>query len=238
MVKITGSSWKPLREPKSEPELDFMEASDAIVRHSATANCRDRVDGHQSLCLGDGSPLRRCGLCHTNLDNRHRSHLVLPLDLVRDAGGLRGAQLTLVAAAYVAPRYYATSLVADPISLVPTTYVAPRYYATSLVADPISLVPTTYVATTVRRGLLGRRWLVERPVVAGYSATYLPTVAYVPTYYTTSYRERSYRPTVYEYPDGLGNGVLDRTRERLRRGRLGAFDKLCGVAGRLQPPRE
>jgi hypothetical protein len=110
--------------------------------------------------------------------------------------------------AYVVPSYLSTSYVVP--SYLSTSYVVPsRYVATTYTAEPLSLLPTTYVATTYRRGLFGRRWLVERPVIASYGTTYLPTsyaTTYVPstyvypTYYTTSYRLRSYTPTVYEYP--------------------------------------
>src|SRR5262249_40223696 len=93
-----------------------------------------------------------------------------------------------------------TSYLATSSYVVPSAYVVPSYVATSYVAEPVGLWPATYIATTYRRGLLGRRWLVERPVVAAYATTYLPTVDYVPTYYATSYRTRLYRPTVYEYP--------------------------------------
>ena len=100
-------------------------------------------------------------------------------------------------AAYVVPSYFSTG------------YVVPSSYSTTYIAEPVTLLPTTYVATTYRRGLLGRRWLVERPVTASYGTTYLPTsyaTTYIPssyvfpTYYTTSYRLRTYTPTVYEYP--------------------------------------
>jgi len=100
-------------------------------------------------------------------------------------------------AAYVVPSYFSTG------------YVVPSSYSTTYIAEPVNLLPTTYVATTYRRGLLGRRWLVERPVTASYGTTYVPTsyaTTYIPssyvlpTYYTTSYGFRTYTPTVYEYP--------------------------------------
>jgi hypothetical protein len=93
-----------------------------------------------------------------------------------------------------------TSYVQPTSYVVPSAYVVPSYYTTAYVSEPISLLPTAYVATTYRRGLLGRRWLVERPVVASYATTYVPSVSYLPAYYTTSYRTRSYRPTIFEYP--------------------------------------
>jgi len=109
--------------------------------------------------------------------------------------------------AYVAPSYYSTAYVAP--SYYSTAYVVPSYYSTAYVSEPLTLLPTTYVATTYRRGLLGRRWLVERPVIASYGTTYFPSsyeTTYVPssyvlpTYYATSYGLRTYTPTVYEYP--------------------------------------
>jgi hypothetical protein len=95
--------------------------------------------------------------------------------------------------AYVVPTYYARSY-------YPTSYYSTAYYYPSsyYVADSVSLYPTSYVASVFeRRGLFGRRrWLVERPVVAAYSASYLPTSYYVPTYYSAA----TYTPTVYESP--------------------------------------
>ena len=93
--------------------------------------------------------------------------------------------------------------------VVPSSYVFPRYIESSYTVDPaVSLLPTGYIETTYRRGLLGRRWIVERPVVAAYATSYLPTTyvsAYVPTtyvsptYYSTSFRVGRYRPTTYTY---------------------------------------
>ncbi len=94
--------------------------------------------------------------------------------------------------------------------VVPSSYVFPSYIESSYTVSPaVSLLPTGYIETTYRRGLFGRRWVVERPVVAAYSTAYLPTTyvsSYVPTtyvaptYYSTSYRVRSYRPTSYYLP--------------------------------------
>ena len=100
----------------------------------------------------------------------------------------------------------------------PSSYLLPSYVETSYsVAPAVSLVPTGYIETTYRRGLFGRRWVVERPVVASYPTAYIPTVyvsgyvpatyvsSYVPTtyvaptYYSTSYRVSRYRPTAYTY---------------------------------------
>jgi len=113
----------------------------------------------------------------------------------------------LVSSSYVAPTAYVVPSYYSTASVVPTTW------STAYVAEPLTVLPTTYVATSYRRGLFGRRWLVERPVYASYGATYLPSSyianyatsyvpsAYVlPTYYATSYRSRTYTPTVYEYP--------------------------------------
>jgi len=109
--------------------------------------------------------------------------------------------------AYVVPSSYSTGYVVP--SSYSTAYVVPSAFSTAYVSEPLTLLPTTYVATTYRRGLLGRRWLVERPVIASYGTTYFPSsyaTTYVPssyvlpTYYATSYRLRTYTPTVYEYP--------------------------------------
>jgi hypothetical protein len=99
------------------------------------------------------------------------------------------------------PTYYSTS------SYVPTSYVYPSYLPTSYAYEPLTLAPTTYLTTgyTYRRGLFGRLRLVERPVIASYATSYVPTTYFSPTVYTTSYRTTSYVPTVYspvtyEYP--------------------------------------
>jgi Carboxypeptidase regulatory-like domain len=105
---------------------------------------------------------------------------------------------------YLLPRSY----------VVPSSSAFPSYIESAYTVEPaVSLLPTGYIATTYRRGLFGRRWIVERPVVAAYATSYLPT-AYVPTtyvsgyvpttyvsptYYSTSYRVRRYRPTTYTY---------------------------------------
>jgi hypothetical protein len=108
----------------------------------------------------------------------------------------------------------------------PTTYVASSYYPTAYVSDSYALAPTTYLTTgyTVRRGLFGRLRLVERPVIASYGTTYLPTSYYLPSYYTTSYlatsyyaptiysptvyRPSVYTPTVYRYPTVWESGYV------------------------------
>jgi hypothetical protein len=91
-----------------------------------------------------------------------------------------------------------TSYVVSSSWVEPTSYVVASSYATAYVTDPIAVVQPAYVSTAyVRTGLFGRRWLVERPVVASYGSTYLPTAYYVPsTYYST----RSYMPTVLMDP--------------------------------------
>lgn len=100
-----------------------------------------------------------------------------------------------------------TSYVASRTYVVPTTYSFASYVPASYVEEPVTVASTSYVGTAyqVRRGLLGRLRLVERPVVASYATTYLPSSYIVPTYYTTSYRATSYTPrtytaTVFEYP--------------------------------------
>ena len=121
----------------------------------------------------------------------------------------------LVSRSYVTPTAYVVP------SYDSTARVVPTVFSTSYVAEPLSLLPTTYVATTYRRGLFGRRWLVERPVLASYATTYIPSAyisryattylpsAYVlPTYYATSYRSRIYTPTVYEYPAVWETGAV------------------------------
>jgi hypothetical protein len=108
----------------------------------------------------------------------------------------------------------------------PTSYYASTYYPTAYVSDAYSVWPTTYIgsAYTLRRGLFGRLRLVERPVIASYGTTYLPTAYYLPSYYTTSYRVASYyaptlysptvysptvyTPTVYRYPTVWESGYV------------------------------
>jgi hypothetical protein len=116
---------------------------------------------------------------------------------------------TILSTSYLLPRSY----------VVPSSYVFPNYIETAYTADPaVSLLPTGYIETTYRRGLFGRRWIVERPVVAAYATSYVPTTyvpttylpttyvsAYAPTTYVsptysaTSYRVGRYRPTTYTY---------------------------------------
>src|ERR1017187_4912316 len=57
---------------------------------------------------------------------------------------------------YVLPRSY----------FVPSSYVFPNYIESSYTVEPVSLLGTGYIETTYRRGLFGRRWVVERPVIA------------------------------------------------------------------------
>lgn len=103
--------------------------------------------------------------------------------------------------AYVVSRSY----------VVPTDFIVPSYiptsasiFSTAYYADPVTVLPTTYVATTYRRGLLGRRWLVERPLTASYGVAYVPSSYVVPTYvYPSSYRVTTYRPTIWQYPSVL-----------------------------------
>ena len=86
--------------------------------------------------------------------------------------------------------------------------MSPSYIETSYAVSPaVSLLPTGYIETTYRRGLFGRRWVVERPVVAAYPAVYVPTTyvsSYVPTTYVSSYVPTtyvsSYVPTTYVAP--------------------------------------
>ena len=124
---------------------------------------------------------------------------------------------TILSTSYLLPRSY----------VVPSSYVFPSYIESAYTVEPaVSLLPTGYVETTYRRGLFGRRWIVERPVVAAYATSYVPTsyvpratshnlrpsyvpttyvsayapTTYVsPTYYSTSYRVGRYRPTTYTY---------------------------------------
>jgi hypothetical protein len=123
-----------------------------------------------------------------------------------------------VSSPYVLPTSY----------VVPSRYLIPSYVETAYSVSPaVSLWPTGYIETTYRRGLFGRRWIVERPVYGSYYSTayypttyvssyvpttyvssyvpttylssYVPTTYVTPTYYSTAYRVRTYRPTTYTY---------------------------------------
>jgi Carboxypeptidase regulatory-like domain len=104
--------------------------------------------------------------------------------------GLRGDTIETV---YVMPTSVnlpiATSYVVSTGWIEPTAYAVPTYYTTAWWADPVVLAQPTYATTTyVRRGLLGRRWLVERPMLATYATAYVPTAYYAtPRYRATSY---------------------------------------------------
>ena len=107
----------------------------------------------------------------------------------------------------VATLAWPTSYVSSRSYVVPTAYSFPSYLPAAYVDEPVTLAPTTYVTTAyrLRRGLFGRLRLVERPVLASYAPTYLPSRYILPTYYATSYRAATYTPTVYtptvfEYP--------------------------------------
>jgi len=113
---------------------------------------------------------------------------------------------------YVSPTSTTVSLspayVVSRSYVVPTDFIVPSYIptsasyiATSYYAERVTVLPTTYVATTYRRGLFGRRWMIERPLTASYGVAYVPSSLVVPTtYYPSSYRVTTYRPTVWQYP--------------------------------------
>ena len=94
-----------------------------------------------------------------------------------------------------------TSYVVSTGWVEPTAYAVPTYFTTAYWMDPVVLAQPTYATTAyVRRGLLGRRWLVERPVLATYATTYVPTAYYsAPRYRATSYAvvDRAVVPTRY-----------------------------------------
>jgi hypothetical protein len=94
-----------------------------------------------------------------------------------------------------------TSSVVSSSWVLPTAYVVPSSYSTAYSTtywtDPLALVQPTYLSTAyVRTGLFGRRRLVERPVIAGYTTTLLPTSYYL----STTYRPRYRASTVVGYP--------------------------------------
>jgi hypothetical protein len=104
--------------------------------------------------------------------------------------GLRGEPVETV---YVMPSSltlpYATSYVVSTSWVEPTAYAVPTYYTTAYWMDPVVLAQPTYAPTAyVRRGgLFGRRWVVEQPVLASYTTSYVPTAYYAsPSYRATS----------------------------------------------------
>jgi Carboxypeptidase regulatory-like domain len=98
-----------------------------------------------------------------------------------------------VATSYVV----STSWVAPTAYAVPTTYAVPTYYTTAYWMDPVVLAQPTYAATSyvARRGLLGRLRVVERPVLATYATSFVPTTYVAPA--------RVYRSTSYALADRL-----------------------------------
>jgi hypothetical protein len=100
----------------------------------------------------------------------------------------------------LAPTYVVSRSYIAPTDFIVPSYIptSASYVSTSYYADPVSVLPTTYVATTYRRGLFGRRWFIERPLVASYGVAYVPSALILPRYAPTSYRLAAYRPTVWQ----------------------------------------
>ena len=104
----------------------------------------------------------------------------------------------------VATVAWPTTYVSTSSYVAPTTYSFSSYIPAAYIAEPVTVAPTTYLTTgyTVRRGLLGRLRLVERPVIASYGTTYLPSSYLLPTtYLPSSYVvPTSYVPSSYVVP--------------------------------------
>jgi hypothetical protein len=91
--------------------------------------------------------------------------------------------------AWVTPTSYFLPTSATYSTVYPTSYstVYPTSYSTvyptSYVSSPVVVAPTVYALETTyyRRGLFGRRWRVDRPVIAAYPTGYLPTAYYLPS---------------------------------------------------------
>jgi hypothetical protein len=104
---------------------------------------------------------------------------------------------------YVSPTVatvaWPTSYSATAYYAVPTSYGFDSYLPTSYAYDAVPMTSASYLTTgyTVRRGLFGRLRLVERPVVASYATSYLPTTYFAPSYAPTTYVASSYAPTTY-----------------------------------------
>jgi hypothetical protein len=90
-----------------------------------------------------------------------------------------------------------TSYVVSTSWVEPTAYAVPTYYTTAYWMDPVVLAQPAYAETAyVRRaGLFGRRWVVERPVLATYATSYVPTTYTATSYIPTTYSATSYVPT-------------------------------------------
>ncbi len=72
-----------------------------------------------------------------------------------------------------------TSYVISTGWVEPTAYAVPTYYTSAYWMDPVVLARPTYASTAyVRRGLFGRRWVEERPVLTTYATTYVPSAYY------------------------------------------------------------
>jgi len=99
-----------------------------------------------------------------------------------------------------------TSYVVSTAWVEPTAFAVPTYYTTAYWMDPVVLAQPAYAETAYvrRRGLFGRRWEVERPVVATYATSYVPTSYFATSYLpTTYYATPTYRATSYAVADRL-----------------------------------
>ncbi len=121
---------------------------------------------------------------------------------IAPAAGANGHDRDAVETVYVMPSSFSvpvatsyvlsTSRVVSTSTVVPTAYAVPTYYTTGYWMNPVAVAQPLYAETAyVRRGgLFGRRWVVERPVVATmYTTSAVPTTYLAPT---TVYRSTSY----------------------------------------------
>ncbi len=92
---------------------------------------------------------------------------------------------------------------------IPTTYTTiPTSYATVYSTPTVLLEPTAYVRTYYERGLFRRRrWVIDRPLVAGYAET---TYVIPSAYSTPRYRATVYdAPTVWESSYAVSTPICD-----------------------------
>jgi hypothetical protein len=92
-----------------------------------------------------------------------------------------------------------TSYSASQVYVEPTAYSFPSYLPTAYAYEPVTT--STYLTTAyrVRRGLLGRLRVVERPALASYATRYMPTTYFSTGFYPTSYRATTYLPSMSRY---------------------------------------
>ena len=179
------------------------EANNAITTYPGSAHGRNSVDGRGSLSLGDGYPrTAETGFVTPTVENRLHSppHIVV-------------SRSYILPTAYAAPSYYSEPLTSFRATIPPRAMSQARFF------DQLRRRTGEPTAHEPRRDHLSQEGCLDGdgwssgPSIAGYGTTYIPSsyianyeTSYVPssyvlpTYYATSYRARTYTPTVHEYP--------------------------------------